>query len=395
MDSWPPSRSGLHRPVRLLVLVSLATLIPLASCTPVYGPWTRTSERPVEPLDHPALAAAVAGLQPGLEQGFSFAVYGDQRALADGEWQRLLAGLAERAAHDRRLLFLVDTGDMVRNGEYSDQFAELHGILQPVAGLPYLAAAGNHDVNNNLPGRARENTAVLLSSLDPDLSVDRLYYRQDIGPLCLLFLDSNDWVYGPDGRGESAGGLVPRSRAAAQLAWLTRQLKETDGVPITAVVMHHPFLQSAPKHRDDAIRLWQMTWEGRRFVDLLLDGGVDLVFCGDTHTHERFLLTRLADGRRLRLINLSGRPRPSFLWFGAGARRARDIAGHEDEQLTKDGWTHLAEYRIVQEEAMTGTQADQSGIFSVEPDSSLSLQMLWLDDEAPRGLRFDLPIHLD
>ena len=52
---------------------------------------------------------------------------------------------------------------------------------------------------------------------------------------------------------------------------------------------------------------------GEGQVDVI-EGGVDLVICGHTHTYERFRLRR--GERELSLINLSGRPQNSFLFFG-------------------------------------------------------------------------------
>jgi len=50
----------------------------------------------------------------------------------------------------------------------------------------------------------------------------------------------------------------------------------------------------------------------------------------------------ITDGQgEIVLVNLSGRPRDSVLWFGAGGRRARDIRGREDEWFAEAGWTGL------------------------------------------------------
>ena len=259
----------------------------------------------------------------------------------------------------------------------------LRGILAPLSPVPYLVCVGNHELANNAPGPARANTAVFLSSADPGLTSDRLWYRKDIGPAVFLFLDTNDFVYGADD-----------GRVEAQLDWLAVQLADK-AAGTRIVVLHHPFVQSSSKHRDAALVMWDLEWRGRRLVDLLLNADVDLVLTGHTHTYERFRITRRADGRSLQLVNISGRPRPSFLWFGAGARRARDIRGRESAWLADAGWDGLEDYEIEQEEAMTGDEANQFGLFTVEADGGLLQEMVWLDGEAERGYRVDPPVRLE
>ena len=364
--------------VMLLVLV-LAT----GGCGSSGGPWPTSSDTPVRPLAHSTVEAAAAALSPGVEAGYRFAVMGDQRALADGEWQRLVSAMVDVARDDPRFLFVLDTGDVVNDGDHADQFAMLRGILAPLAPVPYLVCVGNHELANNAPGPARAHTATFLSATDPDLSSERLYYRKDIGPATFLFLETNDFVYGAD-----------VGRAEAQLDWLAAQLADkVAGTRI--VVLHHPFLQSSSKHRDAALVMWDLSWRGRRLVDLLLNAGVDLVLTGHTHTYERFRITRRADGRSLQLVNISGRPRPSFLMFGAGARRAQDIRGRESERLEAAGWRGLGDYEIVQAQAMTGDEADQFGLFTVEADGGLLQEMVWLDEDAAAGYRIDAPVRLE
>jgi 3',5'-cyclic AMP phosphodiesterase CpdA len=367
---------------RLAALVVLLMAVLAAIGCGTAGPWPRSSGIPVRPLEHPTVAAAAATLTPGPETGYRFAVMGDQRALADGEWQRLMAAMADATGGDDRFLFVVDTGDIVDDGRHGDQFDMLRGILAPMSHRPYLPAVGNHELANNDPA-ARGNTAAFLSAVDPALFVHRFWYRKDVGPASFLFLDSNDFVYGADG-----------GRVTAQLDWLSAQLAEkVAGTRI--VVLHHPFVQSSAKHRDAALLIWDLTWRGRRLVDILLDGGVDLVLVGHTHTYERFRIARRADGRSLQLVNISGRPRSSFLWFGAGARRARDIRGQERAWLEKAGWNGLEAYEIVQEQAMTADEVNQFGLFTVEADGGLLQEMVWLDEDAESGYHTDPPIRLE
>jgi hypothetical protein len=359
------------------------------------GPWPRSSDIAVQALDHPSLEDRAAALDPGVASGFRFVAFGDQRALADGEWQEMLRHVASVAAADDRLLFILDTGDIVNDGKHADQFAMLTGILSVVPDLAYVVGVGNHEVSNNRKPEARRHTAAFLDYLDDRFSPDRMYYRKDVGPVRFLFLDTNDLTYGDEGERGRAVDPPAGSRAAAQMEWLFAELADTAGTPPTTIaVLHHPFVQTSRKHREQARALWRMTHRGRRLVDALLDGGVDVVLTGHTHTYERFHLRRLDDGRSLSVVNLSGRPRASFLWIGDGSRRPRSIAGGEREWLRAEGWDDLDRWEIVQEGAMTADDADQFAVIAVEPRGGLSMDLYYLDASTPDGLRRDPAVRL-
>jgi hypothetical protein len=146
------------------------------------------------------------------------------------------------------------------------------------------------------------------------------------------------------------------------------------------VCLHHPFLQSSAKHLEQARKMWTFAYGERTLPDILLDGGTDLVLTGHTHTYERFRVTR-SDGRSLHLVNLSGRPRNAFLWIGASERRARDLRGREARWLRERGWPALTGWTIVQEDAMTGDEANQFGVFTVST-SAFTLEMYFDRGEA-------------
>ncbi len=350
--------------------------------------WPKTSEIPVTPLDHVTIEERLQSLEWDVHSGYRFAVYGDQRPLADKEWRELVAHIASIRKADERLLFLLDTGDIVGDGAYSDQFTMLRELLRPVSDLPYLVVVGNHELESNRPCPARANTATFLGYLSPDFSVNKMYYRKDIGPVRFLFLDTTDLLRGDWGRLKSPACPAEDSRAEAQMIWLVEQLENDDRGPgaTTIVGMHSPFVQSSKKHRSDAVTLWHYVHEGRTLPDILLDGGVDLVLVGNTHTHERFLLRR-SDGRQLTLVNLSGRPRTDIHLFRDWTRWPRDISGEEKKWFSKRGWGDLKDWDIVQEEAMLEEEANQFGLFTVESGGGLTLEMFYVDTDEPSGLR--------
>lgn len=349
-----PPRTSLTIPI-------LALLLPACAGLPGSGPWPTSSDRPVSGLDHPSLDERVEAVGPGVERAHRMVAFGDQRALADGEWQRMIAAIVARERElDEAppLLSVLDTGDIVDDGRHSDQFWMLAEVLEPLRAWPYLVGVGNHEVHDNRGERARENFARFLRPVvGQEIGVGRLYHRAEVGGHRLLFLDTNDLVYGDAGEAGEGAGLGTRGRE--QLRWLVEQLEDSrPDDEWTTVILHHPFVISSTKHQGHAARLWSLRHEGRTLPEILLEGGVDLVLAGHTHTYERFELSR-GEGERLHLVNVSGRPRGVFLGWGAVGRRARDIAGRELEDLRERGWTDLEGWRIEQREAMTGVEADQ------------------------------------
>jgi hypothetical protein len=116
--------------------------------------------------------------------------------------------------------------------------------------------------------------------------------------------------------------------------------------------------------------------------------GADLVLTGHTHTFERYRLTD-PDGDRFHLVNVSGRPRNSFLWWGDGARRAQDIRGREVEFLARTGWRRedIEGWTVEQRDAMTEkeTEANQWAEVTVHPDGRVELETFFLVDRGESG----------
>lgn len=383
-----PTRAPYGKATRI-ALAAAALLLLTALSRPWFlgGPWPDTSTRPVRPLSavSPDSALAAATFSPGVP--FRFAVFGDQRALADGEWQDLLAAIAREAQAEPYVRFMIDTGDIVDCGRHADQFDHLGRLLSHGPPLPYLPAIGNHELENGRSASAAENTARAVSYVDAAIAPDRLYYRRDIGGLRFLFLDSNAFVY------RDTDSTRADRVARAQAEWLARELAPAPDRPRprTIVVMHHPMVQSSRRHAEQARALWGFRVDGRALPDLFVDGGVELVLTGHTHTFERFRIER-RDGRGFALVNLSGRPRGIALGLGGKSRMAGDIRGREREWLAANGWHDLEDWTIVQEEHMSGRGADQTGFFTVEADGRVVLETCYLDDDAPGGLRRSAPV---
>jgi len=384
----------------LLPLLLILLIVLTAGCGGKYGAWPGSSRQAVATLDHPTIEESMRSLDLPAQEGYRFVAFGDQRALADGEWQAMMSEIGRQAGADQRLLFMLDTGDIVHDGRHADQFAMTADILAPARRLPYLVGVGNHELHNNKSTEAQENCARFLGYLDPQFATGRMWYRKDIGPVTYLFLDTNDLVYGVDGKQKAATEPRPGSAQAEQFVWLTKELDLSGPAPAfllrptVVAVLHHPFIQTSAKHRGQSQSLWDLSWEGRRLVDLLLDGGVDLVLTGHTHTYERFRITRRADSRSLAVINVSGRPRHGSFLAGAGARRAVDIRGQEQSWLSTQGWQGLEAYEIVQEEAMVGEQTNQFAHFAVNARGSVLMTLHRQDREQLDRFHADPPVRL-
>jgi 3',5'-cyclic AMP phosphodiesterase CpdA len=270
-------------------------------------------------LAHPSFGRVTQAVQPP----FRFAIFGDQKGLAkSGEWDALLRQVS---ALEPPPLFLLDTGDIVENGTYRDQFVQLEEILSVVDGLPYLLAVGNHEIDDDDTAAKGHVVEFLGDVIGRDqFREERLYYAKTVGPLRLLVLDSSDLVY--PARGACRERYSAGTRGAEQLSWLADELAQAwEG--LTVVAFHHTMILSASKHEGHARCLWNGSYAAhgeRTLPEILIDGGVDVVLTGHTHTYEVLRLTR---GGRDMLSVTSG-----------GSRLARTVS----EPLTEfadRGWT--------------------------------------------------------
>ena len=377
---WVPERPALARaktapralPRRERVPARRPAVAALVACLglPVAGCyWPRSSTVPVPRLAHPAFDTATAGLQPP----FRFAVFGDQKGLAkSGEWGALLRDLRSL---DPPPTFLLDTGDIVENGVHRDQFVQLEQILSVVSDLPYLLAVGNHEIDED-DEAAKGNVVEFLGEVigRDAFRVDKLYYVKTVGSLRLLMLDSNDLVY-PE-RGACTERYPAGDRGAQQLRWLVDELANPwDGH--TVVALHHTFVLSATKHEDHARCLWNGAYAAhgdRTLPEILIDGGVDLVLTGHTHTYEVIRVSR--GGRSMLSVNLSGK--------SGGSRRARPVSDPM-RAFAARGWDMSGWEGVSQGAVMpSGSMVNQFGLVTVTADGALECVIHHVDDPRPR-----------
>ncbi len=226
--------------ILLSVIILLATTPALAFVWPWSSPWPDSSDHPVVPLPHPTVTERIAELGPTIANGFRLVAFGDQRALAQGEWQAMVAFISAHEADNTDatpLLAIIDTGDIVDDGRRTDQFHMLTQILTPLSDYPYLVAVGNHEVHNLDGAEARRNTVTALAATDTELTIDQLWRVYDLPFLRLILLDTNDLVYGPTGR---EGSITDHPRVRRQLAWLVETLAEADARPVIGSGIFRP-----------------------------------------------------------------------------------------------------------------------------------------------------------
>lgn len=319
----------------------------------------------IEPLAHPTVGQRIESLGMAAGSGYRFVVFGDQKGLWTEDFPALLSQVHELAQEsDNPLLFMIDTGDIVDNGTKEDQFEKMRTLLTAVDDLPYLVAAGNHEVQDT-DTKARRNVFEFLKNTvgDKDYSPDRLYFKKTIGSARFLFLDSNDLssIYG-DSR-----EVVERRRK--QIEWLDQELENE--VHPTFVALHHPFVLSADKHKKHAIRLWSHRYpDGRTLPEKLSDGGVDVVFAGHVHTYESFELER--NGRKMWFVNVSGWP--STWWF-PGKRRARELQD-ANQHLTEQGFD-MRHWQVEQIDFMRRwEEGNQFALIAVDPCGGLEIKVI-------------------
>ena len=328
-------------------------------------------------LAHPSWQERAQSLGVAVEDGYRLVVFGDQKGLMKKDFPLLLRSVAARAAIAAPpLLLMVDTGDIVdqANRLWEFEFLKTQLLDRYAPRLPYLVAVGNHELEYR--GRqnhreARKITAAFLASMHPDFKPDRMYYQVTIGKVRFLFLDTNSFVYADE-------------PPLDQIEWLDAALRQE--VEPTIVVMHHPFVLSAWKHREHALKLWnsEYQWDPeseavrQSLPERLIEGGVDLVLMGHVHNYEAFVLER--GQRRMLAFNLSGRPAG---WY-KGQRRAQDWSRRDAKRELKargfervEGWKTLQQLDFMSKQE----EGNQYGLVTVGPEGVLGIEVFGCYDE--------------
>src|SRR5262245_18766278 len=150
---------------------------------------------------------------------FTFVVYGDNRTRPEVH-QRVISQLLKNATPD----FVLQTGDMVANGDDSAQWAEFFSIEKNLLRLAsFFPTLGNHERNTRYFGEFFQKR-------------DR-YYSFDWGNAHFTVLDSD---------------LLPDSADwNEEVKWLEADLKQHQGTAFRFVAAHHPPMTAVARRQED------------------------------------------------------------------------------------------------------------------------------------------------
>jgi hypothetical protein len=183
----------------------------------------------------------------GKEDSIKFVAYGDTRGVWDN-WlnaSRVANGIEKAQPH-----FVLHTGDLVKNGNYFEQWIDFFRISEFIHNSTLYPSLGNHEYY----GESYFKFFLLLNK-NP-------WYSFNNGPVHFVCLDSN----------------IKNSLRLSQIFWIIKDLKENTN-PFTIVFFHHPPYSSGNHGSTLYLRL---IW-GRIFEYF----NVDIVFNGHDHSYER------------------------------------------------------------------------------------------------------------
>jgi predicted MPP superfamily phosphohydrolase len=185
-------------------------------------------------------------------------------------------------AHGQNVAAVINTGDLVYNGQYPAHWERFLRITQPLTSrVPYFPIAGNHERTDTVDGVENWRIATGLP-----VGGDRLYYCFDSadGWVRFIALDSNPFV-DPRGRWTREVGI---KYSEEEFAWLVDRVKEHNG-PVMVLMHNPPFSVSA--HRMEWQRDAVLIERRERMVKALHEAGIAILASGHEHSYQRALLT--------------------------------------------------------------------------------------------------------
>ncbi|MCA9410362.1 MAG: metallophosphoesterase [Candidatus Omnitrophica bacterium] len=183
---------------------------------------------------------------------FKFVVFGDTRSRHEVH-QRI----CDRASSENPL-FVVNTGDLVHDGNRMDEWVKFFQISQKLMGMaPYFPVLGNHE----------HGSPIYLNLFDlPDAE---RYYSFQSGSAAFIILDS---------AADEVDGWKS-TFFAEEKAWLKEKLDEYEEMDYLFVFMHEPLFTAMESRVDGTI-------ERREYwSDVLEDPRISAIFCGHDHQY--------------------------------------------------------------------------------------------------------------
>lgn len=193
---------------------------------------------------------------PSAGEPLRFAVYGDMRG--GHEVHRRIVESVAREAPD----LVVLTGDLVLRGGDEGDWQRFFDVAEPLLRqVPYYPAAGNHDMGRTGDERRRFGEIFALPPRPAEQPSWANWYSFDVAGVHFVMLDSNSY------------------EQSEQLEWLEKDLAGAKDARAIFVAVHNgPY--SRGTHGGSAIAR-------ERYVPLLVDAGVTMLFSGHDHIYER------------------------------------------------------------------------------------------------------------
>jgi calcineurin-like phosphoesterase family protein len=185
-------------------------------------------------------------------------------------------------ARGQNVAAVINTGDLVENGQYPAHWERFLRITQPLTSrVPYFPIAGNHERTDTVNGVENWRIATGLP-----IGGDRLYYCFDSadGWVRFIALDTNPIV----DPGSHWTREVQIKYSEEEFTWLVARVKEHTG-PVLVMMHHPPF--SASAHRMEWQRDTVLTERRERMVRALHESGISIIASGHEHSYQRALLT--------------------------------------------------------------------------------------------------------
>ncbi len=228
---------------------------------------------------------------PGVDEPFTFLIYGDNRSDHDQHRQVVEAMVVEGGD------FAVNTGDMVSSGEEEDDWQRFFEIeYELIRNVPIFAAIGNHEEHD---GAA--DLYLKYFALPQQSSGREEFYAFTYGNTRFIVMDTHvkTILGGPD---------------FEQGAWLDEELGADDpAIEHKFIVLHHgPYSSKPGRSGNLGVNVFWM--------DKFLDAGVDMVLSGHDHYYERG-----EDQRGMRYAIVGGGGAPLYDTDGPGNRGGREI----------------------------------------------------------------------
>jgi len=177
----------------------------------------------------------------------TFAVLGDSRS-NPAVFERVLKAITG----DPGLAFAIEVGDMVEQGALA-QFDDFFKQIRLAVRLPFLTAAGNHDLGKD------QDLTLYREIFGPD------YYAFQLGDHYFIVLNNN----------------LPTGMGEAQMAWLERELSKSQAYKTRLVFLHIPLFD--PRGGENRHCLPEAT--GRQLAPLFRQYRVSHIFAGHIHSY--------------------------------------------------------------------------------------------------------------